>query len=205
MPNSNSRLIIFAKAPKAGYSKTRLIPALGSDGAAQLHQQLVNHTLSNLNNNPFCAIELWCAPDTEHPFFEHCAQQFNITLHQQKGNDLGHRMSHAMRDVLTRTDSAIIIGTDCPTLTQEDLSETVTALKKHDAVIGPAVDGGYYLLGLNQHQGDLFTNINWGSDQVLKQTLQQSQQLKLNHHLLREQQDIDTPADLINLPVLASL
>src|SRR3989344_6042489 len=109
-------LIIFAKAPIPGETKTRLIPRIGSQGAVELHQHLVLHTLKTATQARLCPIELWCTPSPDHPFFQDCAQKFDVTLHTQQGIDLGQRMAHAIDTVLRYKRYVILIGSDCPSL-----------------------------------------------------------------------------------------
>ncbi|MEO6697527.1 MAG: TIGR04282 family arsenosugar biosynthesis glycosyltransferase, partial [Gammaproteobacteria bacterium] len=149
--NSDARIMVFAKAPVAGTVKTRLIPALGAHGAAALHTTLTRHSIATAVNAPLCPVELWCSPDAHHPFFAQCQKDFGVTLQQQQGNNLGERMAQAFDTVLQQHPYAVVIGTDCPTLTTQDLRAALNALHEgFDAVIGPAEDGGYVLIGLRR-------------------------------------------------------
>ena len=166
-----ARLIIFAKAPIAGYCKTRLIPQLGEQGAAQLQQELITDCLTQLCCKLICPTELWCSPDSQHPFFTQIASQFKLSLHSQQGADLGEKMYHAM----AQGDAAftLIVGTDCPPISTEYVESAIACLQAgQDAVIGPAEDGGYILLGLRQVTEPLFQGISWGTEHVFAQTTQ---------------------------------
>jgi len=193
----DARLIVFAKAPVAGKAKTRLISALGEAGAAALHKRLVRHTLTTVTNAALCPVQLWCAPDTTHTFFTECQNNFPVTLHSQQGNDLGERMAHAMRHNLQLTFNSVIIGTDCPALRATDFEQAFTRLhNKHDIVLAPASDGGYVLMGLARFSPQLFSNIRWGSDEVLTTTRERIKQLQWSSQELRTFKDIDRPEDL---------
>lgn len=190
-------ILIFAKAPVAGEVKTRLIPVLGAPGAARLHERLVRHCIAEASAAGLCPVQLWCAPDTEHPFFTQCRKEFGVTLHIQQGTDLGARMAHALRAALETASSAVIIGTDCPALTAHDLRAALDALQQgYDAVLGPAEDGGYVLLGLRRAALELFENIPWGTAQVLDLTRARLKRLQWRWHELPARRDIDRPQDL---------
>jgi len=193
----NARLIIFAKAPEAGKAKTRLIPALGENGAAALHARLVTHTLTTVSHAALCPVQLWCAPDTTHPFFDSCKNNFPMTLHQQQGVDLGERMAHAMNHNLQQGLKSVIIGTDCPALSAADFKQAFTYLQNgNDIVLAPASDGGYVLMGLSRFSPTLFSDINWGSGEVLAATRERIAALQWPITELATFQDIDRPEDL---------
>lgn len=193
-------LIVFAKAPIPGQVKTRLIPSMGAMGAAALHEKLVLHCLAKAMGAGVGPIELWCTPDTGHPFFIHCAKGFQIELHTQPDGDLGRRMGYAFSKTLKRASSALLIGTDCPSLTQIDLREASKAFAQGmDAVIGPAEDGGYVLLGLRQYNPEVLTDISWGTESVLNQTRGRLRTLGWRWHELRERWDVDRPEDIERL------
>lgn len=190
-------LLIFAKAPIAGVAKTRLIPALGGEGAANLHRKLTTSTLTMATQHALFPVQLWCTPDTEHPHFLQCKKEFPVTLHKQSGRDLGKRMAHALRQALQKNSYATIIGTDCPSLTQEMLQRTFKLLdNNYDCVLIPAIDGGYVLLGLRQFSAELFTNIEWGTEKVLHTTRERLKQLQWRWYELPHQWDLDEPKDL---------
>ncbi|MBL1260480.1 MAG: TIGR04282 family arsenosugar biosynthesis glycosyltransferase [Thiotrichaceae bacterium] len=193
----NARLIVFAKAPEAGKAKTRLIPALGKDGAAALHVRLVTHTLTTVTSTALCPLQLWCAPDTTHLFFDHCKNNFPVTLHQQQGADLGERMAHAMNHNLQQGFNSVIIGSDCPALSAADFEQALTYLHNGtDIVLAPASDGGYVLMGLSRFSPTLFSDINWGSGEVLATTRERIATLQWPTTELATFQDIDRPEDL---------
>ncbi|VAW88589.1 Glycosyltransferase [hydrothermal vent metagenome] len=193
----NARLIVFAKAPEAGKAKTRLIPALGEDGAAALHARLVTHTLTTVTNAALCPVQLWCTPNTTHPFFDSCKHNFPVSLHQQQGADLGERMAHAMNHNLQQGFNSIIIGTDCPALSAADFDQAFSHLQNgNDIVLAPASDGGYVLMGLSRFSPTFFSAINWGSSEVLAATRERITALQWPTIELTTFQDIDRPEDL---------
>lgn len=191
----DARLIIFSKAPTPGYCKTRLIPALGQQGAARLQQELIELCVTRLCQSALCPIELWCSPDTKHSYFQSLADNFPLSLYQQQGDDLGERMFHAMSSSVSHT--TIIIGTDCPLMTGAYIEEAIKKLHcGNDAVIGPAEDGGYVLLGLRQVQKSLFEEIKWGTEQVFSVTTQKLTAAGLVWQALDTLWDVDDNRDL---------
>lgn len=191
------RLLIFAKAPVPGRAKTRLIPALGAHRAALLQWRLAEHTLAMATEAKLCPVDLWCDPDTRHPFFARCQRRFGVPLRSQQGTDLGRRMHGALTVALRQAKSAVLIGTDCPGLSSKDLYEALTALAAGvDVVLGPAEDGGYVLIGVRRCSWQLFSGISWGSDQVLQQTRTRLQRLNWQGRELAPRWDVDRPDDL---------
>jgi rSAM/selenodomain-associated transferase 1 len=189
-------LLVFARAPEVGQAKTRLIPALGPEGATALHAGLVERTLQTACGHGL-PVQLWCHPDPEHVFFRDCASRFPVSLHAQCSGELGSRMAHALASALATHELAVLVGTDCPTLGTDDLHQAFAGLRQGaDVALGPAVDGGYYLIGLRRPCDEIFSDIDWGSARVLSQTLARLRQLRLRHHLLARRPDLDRPADL---------
>jgi len=193
-------LLVFAKAPIPGQVKTRLISSMGATAAASLHKKLLFHSLKTATDSGLGPVELWCTPSTEHPFLKLCAEKFKLMLQKQTYGDIGKRMSYAFEHTLRKVPSALLIGTDCPSLTQDDLKEAAEVLAQGmDAVIGPAEDGGYVLLGLHRFAPELFTGILWGSNSVLKETRERLRVLGWRWHELKERWDVDRPEDLERL------
>lgn len=191
----NALTIVFAKAPRAGEVKTRLIPLLGAEGAAALHRQLTRRTLVTATDAGLGPVELHAAPDIDDAFLQDCAKRFGVALLPQRGNDLGERMRNAFDDALVRHGRVLIIGTDCPVLTLRHLDDAQAALQTHDAVLIPAQDGGYALIGLTRCDHRLFENIAWGGDTVLAATRERLRALKWRWHELETLWDIDRPED----------
>lgn len=201
MPEADSKLIIFAKAPIPGSVKTRLQPTVSQEDAATLQTYFIQQTLALASTLKEVDVELWCTPNDSHPVFQQCARQYKITMKQQHGRDLGERMSDALQEGLANYQQVVIIGTDCPELTPEYLLKAFLRLKQGaTAVIGPAIDGGYVLLGLRRYAPSLFTNITWGSDHVLYETREKLRELGWKWDELNSLRDIDTPVDLLDFP-----
>jgi hypothetical protein len=196
-----AQIAVFARAPVPGAVKTRLIPLLGADGAARLHARLVESTLARAAGVAAARVTLWVAGDAAHPFIVRCAARFGCAVREQQGDDLGARMHHAFEQTLgagadRRTAAGcVLIGTDCPSLSTALLADAVAALRTHDAVLGPALDGGYVLIGLARPQAALFDGIAWGGDTVLATTRARIAQAGLCCHELAPLPDLDTPDD----------
>lgn len=197
----DTALIVFAKAPVAGLAKTRLIPALGAEGAAALAARLLRHTLAQGAAAGFGALELCATPDATHPALVAAAREHGAVLAVQGEGDLGARMQRALGRRLATHARALLIGTDAPALDAAVLHAAAAALAAHDAVFVPALDGGYALVGLAAHAPErLFADIAWSTPQVMATTLERAAELGLRTALLAPLPDIDEPADLIHLP-----
>lgn len=187
------RVIVFAKAPVPGAAKTRLIPALGAAGAAQLHEWLVERALETACAADCGPVELCCAPDRAHPFFAACAARFDVSLTDQGAGDLGERMHRALAAGLP----AVLIGADCPAMTPEYLRDGAGALAAgYDAVLGPAEDGGYVLIGANRIRPDAFARIRWGGPDVMEQQRARLRETGWRWKELAPLWDVDRPDDL---------
>ena len=192
------RILVFAKAPAPGQVKTRLIPALGASAAAELHRQLVARTLRTAQAAALGPVELWCTPDAQDAFFSACAKDFGVRLRDQGAGDLGMRMARALQTVLAEGSPALLIGCDCPALSAEYLREAAAACAGgHDAVFGPAEDGGYVLIGLARSPSlRLFENMTWGSRTVMQETRTRLARLGWRWIELATLWDVDRPEDL---------
>ena len=199
--DSVCRVMVFAKAPTPGEAKTRLIPALGAAGAAALHRRLVMHCLRAAADSRLGPVELWCAPGTGDPFFLECERRLGASLHPQGGGDLGERMQRAFESALALSPRAILVGSDIPALSAQYLRDADRALRRGgDAVIGPAEDGGYALIGLSRCDAELFRGIPWGGPEVLAQTRRRMAALSWRSSELPVLWDMDRPEDLERLP-----
>jgi len=192
----DSVLVVFCKAPVAGQVKTRLQSALTAEQAVAAYLQLMSMTLERAFQQPLCEVQLYCAPDTEHAFFQQCAADYPLTLVTQHGEDLGERMLNAFEEALAHYRHAILIGCDCPSLTVSDLQQALTILREgKDIVAAPAEDGGYVLIGLNAPQPVLFTCMTWGDDRVMAETRRRAAGAGLELHELAMQWDVDNVED----------
>ena len=195
-----TRVLVFARAPEPGAAKTRLIPLLGADGAAALQNLLIERTLGTAIEAAVGRVELWCAPSAQHPLFAPCLKRYGVEGVTQCEGDLGARMQHAAASTLATVSRVLIIGTDCPALTVANLRAAAVALDaQHDAVLIPAEDGGYVLLGLTSWDARLFIDIAWGGDQVLATTRARLAALNWRWLELPPSWDVDRPADFARL------
>ncbi|MCI0654929.1 MAG: TIGR04282 family arsenosugar biosynthesis glycosyltransferase [Methylococcaceae bacterium] len=193
----DSCLIVFAKAPEPGKVKTRLQPAIGAAQAAKFQTRLLFETLDRVHQRRLCPVQLWCSPTTKHPVFQNASKLYPISLRTQVGTDLGDRMERAISINLETSSAVVLIGCDCPSLTQKDLIDVLRALHHgSDVVLGPAEDGGYVLVGMKKPLPELFRNMRWGTAGVLSETRYRIRRLELQCFETRLQWDIDRPEDL---------
>jgi len=193
-------VVVFAKAPVAGLAKTRLIPALGADGAAKLAARMLEHTLAQAVAADVGPVELCAAPDTAHPALMEAARAAGAALTAQGDGDLGLRMHRCFMRVLSRHGRAIVIGTDAPALDARMLRTAAQALRETDAVFVPAQDGGYALVGLRRADPRWFDGMRWSHDQVMADTRRRLQAAGARWIELPPVADVDEPADLEHLP-----
>lgn len=191
-----TRILIFAKAPRPGTVKTRLIPLLGERGSAALQARLTEHTLATARAARIGPIELWCAPDCDDPFLRSCGLRYGVPLKPQSGSDLGARMLAALSHALETASRAILIGTDCPAITARHLREAERGLQEGaDAIFIPAEDGGYVLIALSRCAPALFSDIEWGGADVMNETRGRLSALGWRWRELEPLWDIDRPED----------
>lgn len=195
-----TQLIVFAKAPVPGLAKTRLIPALGAEGAAALAERLLRHAVAAGAAARLAGLELCATPDASHPVFRELASAFSLRLSEQGEGDLGARMHRALSRVLAQGQSVLLIGTDAPALGAATLQAAAAALRDHDAVFVPALDGGYALVGLQQPAPALFVDMHWSTAQVMAETRRRAASAGLRWAELPAVSDIDLPDDLVHLP-----
>ena len=193
-------LHMLARAPVAGRVKTRLIPALGAQGACDLQQLLLERAL-RLPVGEFHERFLWL-DDQPAVGLQALAEVQGWTLVEQPAGDLGERMRRIATLGLAESDAVVLIGNDCPALDGAYLQAACMALQAQPVVIGPAEDGGYVLLGLRSVDVALFNDMPWGTEQVLSITLQRLQQLDWRPVLLPALWDVDRPEDLSRLAAL---
>ncbi len=195
-------IILFTRYPEPGKCKTRLIPALGADGATKLHQQMTRLILAQLTK-----LALTCPYRLEIHHEGGTEAQMRSWLgadhiyRKQAAGDIGCRMRAAISSHVSQTQRLLLVGSDCPSLTAGIMAEAFTALTTHDLTLGPAFDGGYYLIGVRQESADiichsLFQDIPWSTDDVYTLTKSRAEQHQLRCHTLAQLHDIDTPADL---------
>jgi len=190
-----SRVIVFAKAPRPGHCKTRLGATLGFEAAAGLYARLLNGYLADLRAHRWQDTELELAvPPEDLSFFRGVYPDWRLS--EQQGADLGRRMYGAMRRALDGgCDRVALSGSDIPFLRAEHVSSGLERLGHSDVVLGPAVDGGYYIVGMRAPGADLFGGITWSTSTVLEQTMARVREQGLSLSLLPELTDLDDMAD----------
>ncbi len=185
-------IITFIKNPELGKAKTRLAATVGDERALEIYKELLRHTRETVQSVAGIDAFLFYSKfidendDWSNDFF-------NEKL--QPAGDLGTKMIAAFAEVFKTNQPVIIVGSDCASLTSEILEDAISILKEKDFVIGPAIDGGYYLLGMNSFQPSLFQNIEWSTEQVFPQTVSKIEALKMNYGLLPTLSDIDFEED----------
>ena len=200
---TSERLIVFTRFPEVGKSKTRLIPALGEYGAADLQRQMTEHTISAAaaaSKRRGLTVGVCYEGGDAALMRDWLGDQF-IYRPQGSGN-LGKRMNRAFNKAFGGgIEAVVIVGSDIPEITADIIQQAFEALHKNDLVFGPAHDGGYYLIGMQRTAAlranpRLFEGIKWGSGEVLAQTLQIAAALKFSFVLLNSLADVDRPEDL---------
>jgi rSAM/selenodomain-associated transferase 1 len=189
--------VIFAKAPVPGKAKTRLIPALGQEGAARLAREMLEQTVSEAVATGL-EVELCATPAPSDAEWEPFLPAVEAT--DQGEGDLGERLSRAAARVIGTGENILLIGTDCPDLGRERLEAAAGALSDCDAVLYPARDGGYALLGLRCFDPSIFSGIAWSTATVAAETVARVEALGWMLHLGETLRDIDEPEDLAHLP-----
>lgn len=192
-------IAVFAKAPLPGQAKTRLIPRLGPQGAADLQRAFILRTLDTATAAAVGPVSLWCAPDCSHALFGYCRERFGVELRPQCGGDLGQRMYAALVELCLQG-PALLIGTDCPALAPAHFHASADALRRgFDAVFLPAEDGGYALVGLRRAEPWLFDAMPWGGPAVMEQTRRRMRQAGWRWAEPALLWDVDRPQDLERL------
>jgi uncharacterized protein len=189
---------ILAKAPLAGFAKTRLIPHLGAEGAASLQRWLLQRTVRTALSAGIGPVTLWCAPDTAHHDFAMCRAFGPLALRRQPDGDLGERMLAAIAGTTTPA-GTLVIGTDCPALTPALLRQAANALAGYDAVVVPAEDGGYVLIGMHQAVPRVFDAVDWSTGHVMAQTRARLAEMDWRWQEFAPLWDVDRGEDLVRL------
>lgn len=195
--DASAHLIIFARYPTPGRAKTRLIPALGNAGAARLQDALTRHTLDQaaaLSTRRRMSVEIRFTGSSAAAMRERYGDKFTYT--DQGVGDLGIRLARAASDAAQLGGPIVIIGTDCPTISINVLESAFEALRERDVVFGPALDGGYYLIGFKYFVPELFKGIPWSTPQVFDVSRRVAERAGLSYRILGRLADIDVPEDL---------
>ncbi len=185
---------VFARAPVPGSAKTRLIPRLGAEGAAALQRQLIERAVTRALALPHARVTLWTTGPIDPMAGRLLAA--GVALRLQHGEDLGARMAHAFAETLDGSRPMLLIGTDCPAQSVEDLQQALAALDGADAVVQPAEDGGYVLIGMKRAHPVLFEHIHWGSHTVTAETRERAASARLRLAEIAPLWDLDRGDDL---------
>ena len=191
-------IVVFAKAPQAGRVKTRLAARIGDEAAARVHAGLVRRTLGTAIEAGCGKVELHGSPPN-HAALRALARRHGVSLQGQSGGDIGRRMARAFGDGLRTHGRMILVGSDCPALAPADLRRAARLLCGCDAVIAPAEDGGYPLIGLSRPAPGIFEGVAWSTPSVIGQTRARLAALGLRWRELRTLWDVDRPEDLARL------
>ncbi len=191
---SENLLLIFTRNPELGKCKTRLAATVGDESALDIYKFLLNHTVS-ITKDVNAAKQTWYSVKIRKDDIWH-SSFFDKRL--QQGSDLGIRMANAFQEGFTsKHERIIIIGSDMYDLSKADIEKAFDILKTKDFVIGPAEDGGYYLLGMKIFKANIFYNKSWGTNTVLRDTLNDLKEEDV--HLLEERNDVDMYEDIAGI------
>lgn len=192
-------LIIFVKYPEPGKVKTRLAEDIGREKAAQIYSGMAETIIHNVSNSTEYKTIIFFDPPERRSDVENWLQNNGYNLLPQEGKSLGEKMANAFSKAFSLgAEKAVIIGTDCVEISDEIISQAFDTLHRVDVALGPAEDGGYYLLGLKEPMPEIFNDIHWSTNLVLKQTLKKLEEKGLKFKLLKTLRDIDTIRDLNN-------
>jgi uncharacterized protein len=192
-------LLIFAKNPVNGKVKTRLAASIGDEEAFSVYEQLLKHTKAVTKNLPVDKIVFYSEHADERDLWDNDSYSKQVQL----GNDLGARMKNAFIFAFDHAYSkAVVIGTDCPALNEQLIDDAFNRLEEADVVIGPAFDGGYYLLGIKQVYSFLFENMQWSTTGLLSETINRCRYNQLSFSLLKKLHDVDEEKDLVYLKTI---
>jgi len=202
MFSNDNNLIIFLKYPEKGKVKTRLTKDIGNEKALLIYKKLVSRLLDQIDRNNY-DISIYFYPENKKNEVKKWIHLPDVKYLPQSGEDLGIRMLNAFRHSISlKYAKTVIIGTDCLELTNSLLSKSFDLLDDSDLVLGPATDGGYYLIGLKAVVETIFQDIQWSTEKVLKQTINKAKEIKLSYKFLDFNNDIDTLEDLNNYKYL---
>lgn len=194
------RILVFVRAPVAGQVKTRLAVAIGPERAAALYRRMAMRCIDAACAAAPGQVELWCAPDASHEIFRSLQAERGLSLHVQSAGNIGERMAHALQSALGRAESALLMGSDVPSISAGMLRDAITALQAgSDAVLCPAADGGYGLIGLRRFDASVFAGIAWSTSSVASETLDKLNALDWRVARIGGCWDVDGPDDLARL------
>jgi len=202
-------VVVMSKIPEPGYTKTRLNTILSAQESAEFHRACLADTCRAIRQSELPGY-IYYAEQTDHPqpasasfakddlWGLNAEERTYFKLYPQQGEGLGERLYHAAQEILTRYEAVLLLGSDMPEITADIIIEAQAKMLSSEIVVGPAHDGGYYLLGVKQACSYIFQNIPWGTAQVLAKTLERISDKQLTFSLLPTQADIDTWDELVN-------
>ena len=196
---SENSLIIFVKYPEKGKVKTRLAKTVGETEAAEIYSIVAKYIIDKFSNSDFYNTSVYYSPPEKEKEVTDWLLNASVKFFPQRGNNLGEKISNAFENCFKKgAKNIVIVGTDCIEITSQDINQTFNTLGGNNSqiVIGPANDGGYYLLGLNTFKKELFESIDWSTEKVLPQTIEKIKKNKLNYNLIHELSDIDEIEDI---------
>lgn len=193
----NIPLYLFAKEPEAGKVKTRLAPKIGHSNCARLATQMLQQSAKQVTENWLGELVLCVTPCTEAPVFIEMRKQWRCEATLQRGSNLGERMLDAMQQGIDKVGAAMVMGCDVPHISPQILQQAFAAMAGGENIIGPAEDGGFYLLGMHQLEPLLFENITWGGNQVLSGVMKNATNCGIEFTSLPTLRDIDLWEDLV--------
>jgi uncharacterized protein len=191
-------LLVFAKDPVPGRVKTRLAAEVGPDEAARIYRSLGRSVVDQIRGGPYRTVVCFDPPDAR-TAVEEWLGTHGVEFHPQSPGNLGDRLEAAFGWALEESDRVLVIGTDAPGVDAKEMEAALRTLEEADLVLGPALDGGYYLLGLRNPAPELFRGIPWSTAKVLEATRARARELGLEEVLLPPLRDVDTREDLMRL------
>ncbi len=192
----NNALIIFLKAPRFGWVKTRLQPEFSPAESLELYKAMVEDIIDQFKDVNFCDLKLYFTPQNKKSVIEKWLGK-KFELFPQIGENLGTKMHNAfIENFKNKYKKVVLIGSDIPTLDMTTVIRAFTSLNNYDVTLGPCVDGGYYLIGLNKPDASLFQNIDWSTETVLQQTIDKVKNSALELNQLELKYDIDRYSDI---------
>ena len=188
-------LICFCKHPEPGLAKSRLAKTIGDTKANNVYKKLLEHTLETLKQINITSY-LYCFPNTHNEVLQKCSDKYGIPLYPQADGDLGKKMFIAIQEHINNNANVVLIGTDCPNIDANYIKQAFGYLRDdYDVILGPAVDGGYVLIGANKVDISVFNNVSWSTSLVLEQTIKNIVKLGWKHKCLSTMRDLDDIED----------
>ena len=194
--NPDIPLYLFAKAPVPGQVKTRMQPELTGSGAAELALMMLTQSVSKVKTHWPGSLVLTVSPDQNHDCFRDLRNRYRMGIEVQTEGDLGQRIGHVLEKAIRESGCGVVMGCDVPHISGKTLSQVHARVSKRENIVGPTVDGGFYILGLHELDCGIFNLVDWGSDQVLSQLLANLDSLGMDIDFCRKLRDIDTWSDL---------